>query len=429
MHPCAPGGGGVCGDRPAQPNDQKGSFSGSFSGGGGHPSGGSSRPRYTGNAASAYQQGLSFTNNYSAGQRLALVQTIDYSMLPQTPEERLQIILAFEQGLADAGINFDSKEFKSGYDLQYLLHDMGGVGPQGAAGGGSAAASTAKAIKAARASGLQPPKGQRILGCRGNSFVPTTQVLMADGSRKSIEDVEVGDKVLATDPVTGEQSAKTVVFTIIGEGPKDLVEITVDTATEKQPDADTDDTGLYGNGGIPGPTATGDLIFATEGHPFWVPNLDEWVEAGELQPGTWIQTTAGTWVQVTSVKAWTQSVTVNNLTVQDAHTYYALAGDTPVLVHNSNCFNTTAGEAVKFLKPTQKTRTWEQEAALEDLSNDDLIKAIQKPADGEEILVLRDSRQLGGNHRIDELRRRVEDGRIDSETPIKIRWYDPYTDG
>ena len=41
-----------------------------------------------------------------------------------------------------------------------------------------------------------------------NSFTPGTLVLMADGSTKPIEDVETGDKVLATDPETGETTVE-----------------------------------------------------------------------------------------------------------------------------------------------------------------------------------------------------------------------------
>jgi hypothetical protein len=39
-----------------------------------------------------------------------------------------------------------------------------------------------------------------------NSFVPGTEVVMADGTRKPIEQVEEGDEVLATDPTTGKTS-------------------------------------------------------------------------------------------------------------------------------------------------------------------------------------------------------------------------------
>ncbi|MEO3862862.1 RHS repeat-associated core domain-containing protein [Acrocarpospora sp. B8E8] len=41
--------------------------------------------------------------------------------------------------------------------------------------------------------------------CRlSNSFVPGTQVLMADGTHKPIEQIKIGDRVVATDPITGK---------------------------------------------------------------------------------------------------------------------------------------------------------------------------------------------------------------------------------
>ncbi|MGM7443433.1 polymorphic toxin-type HINT domain-containing protein, partial [Streptomyces tunisiensis] len=70
-------------------------------------------------------------------------------------------------------------------------------------------------------------------------------------------------------------------------------------------------------------------------HPFWVPELGTWLDATDLQPGQWLQTSAGTYVQITAIERWTTpGTTVHNLTVGDTHTYYVLAGATPVLVHN-----------------------------------------------------------------------------------------------
>ncbi|WP_308114843.1 polymorphic toxin-type HINT domain-containing protein [Streptomyces sp. ISL-12] len=155
------------------------------------------------------------------------------------------------------------------------------------------------------------------LGKSCNSFTPGTRVLMADGSTKAIEDVDIGDKVRATDPETGETTVRTVTAEIKGKGLKHLVRITVDT------------DGAKGD-----KTAS---ITATDGHPFWVPELDAWVDATDLSPGEWLRTSTGTYVQVTAVDRWTaQTATVHNLTVGDVHTYYVLAGATPVLVHNSN---------------------------------------------------------------------------------------------
>ncbi|WP_018530965.1 MULTISPECIES: polymorphic toxin-type HINT domain-containing protein [unclassified Streptomyces] len=149
-----------------------------------------------------------------------------------------------------------------------------------------------------------------------NSFVPGTLVLMADGSTKRIEDVDIGDKVLATDPKTGETKAETVTAEIKGQGLKHLVKVTVDTDGKK------------GN-----KTAS---ITATDGHPFWVPELGKWIDATELKTGEWLRTSTGTRVQIRAIERWTaQNATVHNLTVASEHTYYVEAGGTPVLVHNT----------------------------------------------------------------------------------------------
>ncbi|MEU5343997.1 ricin-type beta-trefoil lectin domain protein [Streptomyces sp. NPDC020766] len=156
-------------------------------------------------------------------------------------------------------------------------------------------------------------------GCstEDNSFTPGTKVLMADGTTKPIEKVKNGDKVLATDPETGETAVETVTAEIKGEGVKNLVKVTI----------------ALGNGEKSGEKTT--ELTATDGHPFWVPELGEWIDAEDLKSGQWLRTSAGTYVQITAIERWTAtSATVHNLTVSDLHTYYALAGATPVLVHN-----------------------------------------------------------------------------------------------
>jgi hypothetical protein len=138
---------------------------------------------------------------------------------------------------------------------------------------------------------------------------------MADGSTKKIKDVDIGDKVLATDPETGETRVETVTAEIKGKGLKHLVKTTVDIDGKKG-------------------TKTASVT-ATDGHPFWVPELGEWVDATDLKAGERLRTGAGTRVQVTSVERWTDaSAKVHNLTVSDLHTYFVLAGGVPVLVHN-----------------------------------------------------------------------------------------------
>ncbi|GGJ99946.1 hypothetical protein GCM10011583_34200 [Streptomyces camponoticapitis] len=109
----------------------------------------------------------------------------------------------------------------------------------------------------------------------------------------------------------------------VGLGTKNLVRVTIDTDGKKG-----------------SRTAS---VTATDGHPFWVPELNEWIKATTLKPGQWLRTSAGTHVQITALSRWTQQATVYNLTVADVHTYYVLAGETPVLVHNSGGCNVADG--------------------------------------------------------------------------------------
>ncbi|WP_405947719.1 HINT domain-containing protein [Streptomyces prunicolor] len=57
--------------------------------------------------------------------------------------------------------------------------------------------------------------------------------------------------------------------------------------------------------------------------------------SASLTPGTTLLTDEGATVIVTANRAYTRHATTYNLTVDDLHTYYVLAGETPVLVHNS----------------------------------------------------------------------------------------------
>ncbi|MEU9348392.1 RHS repeat-associated core domain-containing protein [Streptomyces sp. NPDC048278] len=157
--------------------------------------------------------------------------------------------------------------------------------------------------------------GSRLGQCAvPNSFTGDTPVLMADGTHKPIRDLGIGDRVIATDPATGESGPRTVTALIQGSGDKQLVDVTLDTD---------------------GPTGSKtSTVTATDGHPFWVPRLHQWVDAGDLQAGQWLQTSSGTWVQITAIRRHTEQTTVYNLTVDGLHTYYVLAGTTPLLVHN-----------------------------------------------------------------------------------------------
>ncbi|WP_234437820.1 Hint domain-containing protein [Streptomyces sp. WM6368] len=145
----------------------------------------------------------------------------------------------------------------------------------------------------------------------GNCFLAGTLVLMADGSHKKIEEVEVGDSVLAADPISGETEARQVEKLIRSEGDRELNAISIATAN-----------------GI-------DEITATSEHPFWSPSEKSWVNASDLRPGMTLATDKGTASLVTANRAFSDRVETYNFSVVDFHTYYVLAGTTAVLVHNS----------------------------------------------------------------------------------------------
>lgn len=122
----------------------------------------------------------------------------------------------------------------------------------------------------------------------------------------AIEDVALGDAVLAADPETGESGSHTVMALISGTGEKDLTTVSTDAGE----------------------------VVATANHPLWSPSAGAWVAAGELEAGDTLLLADGTAMAVTAVADSTAEATVHNLTIADLHTYYVLVGDEPVLAHN-----------------------------------------------------------------------------------------------
>ncbi|MEU2310730.1 polymorphic toxin-type HINT domain-containing protein [Streptomyces albidoflavus] len=167
--------------------------------------------------------------------------------------------------------------------------------------------------------GGQPAKGKTGSAPRGNcssnSFVAGTRVLMADGSTKPIEDVGVGDQVIATDPASGVTAIETVTAEIVGQGLKRLVRLDIEL---------NDEAGAKVS------------ITATSGHPFWLAESKVWVDAASVQPGDQVATLSEGRARVLNTShTYALDARVYNLTTSSTHTYYVLAGQTPVLVHNS----------------------------------------------------------------------------------------------
>lgn len=192
--------------------------------------------------------------------------------------------------------------------------------------------------------------------CDRNSFDGATTVLMADGSRRPIRDVKVGDKVIATDPTTGKTAVKEVTDVRSHRADGKLYEVSVDTADGKG------------------------TITATDEHPFWVASLGRWLGAEDLKAGYRFLTADNRPATVTGTRSFSDARQVYNLTVDGIHTYYVGTGSrqtaaADVLVHNEDALACERIDpfSVRF---TQDTAGWRYSNGgtigdfAEDLRND-----------------------------------------------------------
>ncbi len=142
-------------------------------------------------------------------------------------------------------------------------------------------------------------------------FPPGTLILMGDGSVKPIEQVELGDQVMAGDPLATGPPHPAMVTGLIRDFAAHLVDVQFKTAS-----------------------GTTTSITSTKYHPFWTNNRG-WVDAVGLQAGDVLQDSGRNAIVVTNVKTRPHFGRSYNFEVASVHSYYALANDrTPILVHN-----------------------------------------------------------------------------------------------
>ncbi|MFJ8580372.1 LamG-like jellyroll fold domain-containing protein [Micromonospora sp. NPDC093277] len=212
-----------------------------------------------------------------------------------------------------------------GSKLGSFAGSLGGRMLTGAVGGGTADALTqlattgrvnlAQVALATGVGGLTGGMGKgRSTGCATHSFEPSTRVLMADGSTRPIKDVNIGDKVKATDPKTGKTVTKPVTALHLNRD-RELADVTVATRTKDK-------------------VTSKSTLKTTPNHPFWSKSARKWVTAGALTVGTALLAIGTSTAAVADVRNHVGVQNMRDLTVADVHTYYVLAGDTPVLVHN-----------------------------------------------------------------------------------------------
>ena len=82
--------------------------------------------------------------------------------------------------------------------------------------------------------------------------------------------------------------------------------------------------------------ATGSkAIISTAEHLYWDTTTHAWTKADNLDIGDQLNTPSNGHVTVVATRHYTSTQVTYNLTVNNVHTYYVVAGDTPVLVHNT----------------------------------------------------------------------------------------------
>ncbi|WP_308440453.1 polymorphic toxin-type HINT domain-containing protein [Catellatospora citrea] len=132
-------------------------------------------------------------------------------------------------------------------------------------------------------------------------------MLLGDGSSKPISEIQVGDEVLATDPATGESGPREVTQLWIHQD--ELIDLKIGE----------------------------NYLTTTEDHRFWNETDQEWQRAEALDVGDKLRTPDGKTATVYGLRPATRHIAAAyNLTVAELHTYYVIAGDTPVLVHNDD---------------------------------------------------------------------------------------------
>jgi hypothetical protein len=149
------------------------------------------------------------------------------------------------------------------------------------------------------------PIGARNATEAACSFSGDTSVLMANGTRKPISEVEEGDYVYATDPESGEAGAREVIAAL----PHTDQLLTLRTSSGE--------------------------VVTTEDHKYWNATDSEWQESQDLDEGDRLFTADGDEVTVEGLD-WSTVHTAGayDLTIDEFHTFYVGAGEESVLVHN-----------------------------------------------------------------------------------------------
>lgn len=125
---------------------------------------------------------------------------------------------------------------------------------------------------------------------KGGCFVPGTQILMADGSTKNIEEIQVGDKILTRENEFSDQLIVAEVSALHSEAVRNTLLVNGDLGL-------TDNHIIFLNG--------------------------KWTEAVKLKLGDLLLDQNGEWITVETLEEIVEDMRVYNFEVKELHTYFA----------------------------------------------------------------------------------------------------------
>jgi Restriction endonuclease fold toxin 9/Pretoxin HINT domain len=190
--------------------------------------------------------------------------------------------------------------------------------------------------------GSAPAMAEPITGCstnRGNSFTAGTPVATELGARQ-IEDLRIGDWVLARDDRTGETRAQRVTDILQHVATDGVVRLTLQRVPDPR------QTLLLVDGG------QSETLGVTAEHPIRVVGRG-WVLARDLRPGDRVEARNGV-LQVLATGVDLRMQPVYNLSVESDATYFA--GDLGAWVHNEK--SSTSGNNGPASKGQQMHKFW-----------------------------------------------------------------------
>jgi RHS repeat-associated protein len=240
---------------------------------------------------------------------------------------------------------------------------------------------------------LKAPANPKCLTCVDGTecFEAGTPIHTKDGT-KNIEEIKEGDEVLSKDIETGKVEYKKVVKTF-SRDTYGLLEVKIEGEDK--------------------------ALGVTTEHPFYARRARsstqtgdeeseaEWIAAGELRVGDWVQRPSGEWVRVVSISRREGRVRVYNFEVEDNHNYYV--GNIGTLVHNQ----------CKTDRLKKHILNGEMDAARREAAGE----VVARKADGtpwDHVTELRDA-QRGLLNRIKAINKQLSNSNLDNATRSSLQ--------